>query len=114
LSDFIPKTSFNVTYMVKVVFWFGNKIGHYGKTNLVKMKGTPNSQPYCEGIVVDEVVPFLNQGQVTICQQDNTLPCTEKQTKDILWQTISMYWNDPQGSLIYLQLSMCRTFFVNV
>jgi hypothetical protein len=25
-----------------------NKIGHHGKTNLVKVNGTPNSQFYCE------------------------------------------------------------------
>jgi hypothetical protein len=52
-----------------VIIW--NKIGHYGNTNLVKANGTPNSQPYCEGIVVHGVVSFLNQGQVTIFQQDN-------------------------------------------
>jgi hypothetical protein len=35
------------------------KIGHYGKTNLVEVNGTPNSQHHCEAIVVLEVVPFL-------------------------------------------------------
>jgi hypothetical protein len=25
-----------------------------------------------------------------------------------------MYWNDPKGRLIYHQLSMCRTFLINV
>jgi hypothetical protein len=86
------------------VSWFGNKIGHYGKTNLVKVNGTPNSQPYGEGIVVMRLCHFWTRVK---------LP-TERQTKDVLRQKISMYWNDPQGSLIYLQLSMCRTFLVNV
>jgi hypothetical protein len=72
------------------------KIGHYGKTNLVKVNGTPNSQPYCEGILVHEVVPFPNQGQVTIFQQDNAWPRTlQDRPKMFYGITISMYWNDP-------------------
>jgi hypothetical protein len=58
---------------VEVVSRFGNKIGHYGKTNLVKVNGIPNSQPYCQGIMVHEVVPNLSQGQLTmIFQKDNS------------------------------------------
>jgi hypothetical protein len=33
----------------------GGKSGQYGKPNLPKVNGTPNSQPYCEAMV-----PFLN------------------------------------------------------
>jgi hypothetical protein len=60
LSGFISKTSFSVNAMVVDVSWFGVKIGHYGKPNLVKVNGTPNSLPYCEAVVIPKVVPFLN------------------------------------------------------
>jgi hypothetical protein len=49
-------------------------ISHYGKTKLLTVNETPNLQPYCEGILVPEVVPFLNQDQVTIFQQDTGNP----------------------------------------
>jgi hypothetical protein len=58
-----------------------DKIGYYDKTGLVKLNATPNSQPYCEGIVVPEVLPFRNQGQVTIFQQYNARSHTAGQTK---------------------------------
>jgi hypothetical protein len=41
-----------------VMIW--EKIGYYDITGLVKVNATPNSQPYCEGIEVPEVVPFRN------------------------------------------------------
>ena len=64
-----------------------DKIGYYDKTGLVKLNATPNSQPYCEGIVVPEVVQFWNQGQVTLFQQDNAQPHTTGHIKDILRQS---------------------------
>jgi hypothetical protein len=45
-----------------VMIW--DKIGYCDKRGFVKVNATPNSQPYCEGIVVPKVVPFRNQGQV--------------------------------------------------
>jgi hypothetical protein len=41
---------------VNVLIW--NKIGHYDKTNLVKVNETPGSQLYFDGILLHEVVPF--------------------------------------------------------
>jgi hypothetical protein len=41
-----------------VMIWCG--ISYYGKTNRITVNGTPNPQSYCEGIVVPEIVPFLN------------------------------------------------------
>jgi hypothetical protein len=35
------------------------------------------------GVVVPEVVPFLNQSQVTIFLQDNARPLTARQTQDV-------------------------------
>jgi hypothetical protein len=61
-----------------------DKIDYYDKADLVKVNATPNSKPYCEGIVVPEVAPFRNQGQVTILQQDNARPHTAGQTKEVL------------------------------
>jgi hypothetical protein len=52
-----------------VIIW--DKIRYYDTTGPIKVIAIPNSQPYCEGIVVPEVVQFRNQGQVTIFQQDN-------------------------------------------
>jgi hypothetical protein len=51
------------------------------------MNATPNLQPYSEGIVVPEVVPFWNQGQVIIFQQDNARQHTTGQTKEVLRQS---------------------------
>jgi hypothetical protein len=39
-----------------VMIWCG--ISHNGKTKRVTVNGTPNSQSYCEGIVVPEIVAF--------------------------------------------------------
>jgi hypothetical protein len=64
-----------------------DKIGCYDKKGLVKVNATPNSHPYCDGIMVPEAVPFRNQGQVTIFQQDNARPHTAGQTKEVLWQS---------------------------
>jgi hypothetical protein len=41
------------------------EIMHHGKTNRITTNGTPNSKPYCEGIGVPEIKPFLSQGQIT-------------------------------------------------
>jgi hypothetical protein len=63
LNGFMPK---------KKIIQFGNTVlilcgtSHYGKTNHVTVNRTLNSQPYCEGIVVPEIVLFLNQGQLTV------------------------------------------------
>jgi hypothetical protein len=84
LSGFIPKTSLKVTAMVLVVSWFGIKSVITANQTL---NGTPNSQPYCERIVLHEVVPFLNQGQGNTFKQDNAWPYTVRQTKDVLWQS---------------------------
>jgi hypothetical protein len=46
-----------------------------------------NSQPYYEGIAVPEVVPFWNQGQVTIFQQNFARQHTAGQTKEVLRQS---------------------------
>jgi hypothetical protein len=67
------------------MIWF--KIGYCDKTGLVKVTATPNSQPYCEEIVVPEIVPFWNQGQVTIFQQDYAQLHTTVQTKEVLRQS---------------------------
>jgi hypothetical protein len=42
------------------------EIRHYGITYCVTVNGIPNSLSYWEGMVVTEIMPFLNQGQVTI------------------------------------------------
>ena len=61
-------------------------ISSYGKTRLDIVNGNLNSQRYCAEIVVPVVVPFLNQGQVTIFQQNNARPHTARHTQDVLRQ----------------------------
>jgi hypothetical protein len=110
---FYPKNVSNRYGGGSVMVWGG--ITHYGKTNLVTINGTLNLQPYCEGIMFSEVVPFLNQGQVTIYFNNIMLGCTpQDRSKTFYARTISMYWNRPQGCLIYHHLSICGTFLINV
>jgi hypothetical protein len=61
-----------------------DKIGYYDKTSHVKVNATPSSQPYCEEIVVTEILSFRNQGQVAIFQQHNARTHTAGQTKEVL------------------------------
>jgi hypothetical protein len=70
IKRFHPKnvTQFDRYSGGSFMIWGGTS--HYGKTNLITVNGNLNSQPYCEGILVLEVVSFLDQGQVTIFQQD--------------------------------------------
>jgi hypothetical protein len=59
-----------------------DKIGYCDKTGLVKVNGTPNAQPYCEGIVVPKVVPFQNH----ISTRYNARPHKAGQTTEVLRQ----------------------------
>jgi hypothetical protein len=80
-----------------------SEISHYNdKTNVGTVNGTPNSQPYCERIVVTEVVPSLNQGQVTIFQLDTgnagLHTARQNQPEDVLRQNNSTVLNGPGRS----------------
>jgi hypothetical protein len=80
------------------MIWGG--ISQFGKTNLVAVNGTPNLQTYFEGIVVPEVVPFINKITLNRTSQDKP--------KTLYGRTILMNWNDPQGRLISHQWALCR------
>jgi hypothetical protein len=67
-----------------VMVWGG--ISQRGKTDLVTINGTLNSQRYCNEIVVPVVVPFLRRGNAGIFQQDNARPHTARHTQGILHQ----------------------------
>jgi hypothetical protein len=73
---------------------------------------TPGSQLYFDGILLHEVVPFrwsyLISTNITL---DHTM---FDRPKTFYGRTIYLYWNNPQGCLIYLQLSMFRTVLVSV
>lgn len=75
-----------------VMVWGG--ISHRGKTVLVVVNGTLNSQRYCDEIVVPVVVPFLRQGNARILQQDNARPHTARHTQTTLQQNniVTLDW----------------------
>lgn len=65
-----------------VMVWAG--IYYHGKTELVTVPGTLTAQRYCDEIVRPVVVPFMQQRNVGIFQQDNARPHSARLTQDVL------------------------------
>jgi hypothetical protein len=77
------------------------------------VNGTPNSQSYCEGIVVPEIVAFWKR--VKLYFQKITLDRTvQDRPKTFYGRKISMHQNDQQSCMVYHQLSTWGTFLVFV
>ena len=62
--------------------WAG--IHHDGKIDLVKVPGNLTAQRYCDGIIEPVVVPYLQQYNVGIFQNENARPHTTRHTLNIL------------------------------
>lgn len=65
-----------------VMVWAG--IYHDGKTDLVTVAGNLTSQRYCNEIIQPVVMPFMQQHNVGIFQQDNARPHTARHTQHVL------------------------------
>jgi hypothetical protein len=87
IEQFHPKNVIQRNHYGGSSVMISDKIVYQDKTGLVKVNATPNSQPYCEGIVVPKVIPFHNQGQVTIFHQYNARLHTAGQSKEVLRQS---------------------------
>jgi hypothetical protein len=114
LELFIPKTSFNVTVMMVVVSWFGIK-----SIIMTKQASSKWMQIQIHSLNVREswFLKFCHFGtRVKLLYFNNvTLDRTpHDRPKKFYGRAISLYWNDQQVRLIYHQLSMCRSFLINV
>lgn len=65
-----------------VMVWGG--ICHRGKTQLVTIPGTLTAARYCDEVLVPVVVPFLQEGNTNIFQQDNARPHVARQSRDVM------------------------------
>ena len=65
-----------------VMVWAG--IYQDGKTDLVTVPGNLTAQRYCDEIISPVAVPFMQQRNVGIFQQDNARPHTARHTQNVL------------------------------
>ena len=83
--------------------WAG--ICHHRKTELVTVQGTLAAVRYCDEIIQPLVLPFQQQGNATIFQQDNARPHSARHTRNVLLQhnVTVRYLNGLQDRLTFFR-----------
>jgi len=90
-----------------VMVWAG--IYHDGKTELVTVPGNHNAQRYCDGILEPVALPFMQQHNVGIFQQDNARPHTARHTRVSYVETTCNFSPGLQDRLISHRLNTYGT-----
>lgn len=75
-----------------VMVWGG--ICRNGRTDLITIQGTLNSVGYCNNVILPVVVPFLQQRNGMIFQQDNARPHVSRYTMNVIRQNnvVTLDW----------------------
>ena len=65
-----------------VIIWGG--ISYNGKTDVRTVRGNLNAVRYCADIITPVIVPYIDNGNADILQQDNALCHTACHTQNVL------------------------------
>ena len=65
-----------------VMIWGG--ISYAGKTDLITIRDNLNAVRYCNQVVVPAIVPYIQNGNVDVLQQDNARCHIARHTRNVL------------------------------